>query len=101
LSIIGIKLFRLLLWGTVVAFMLPLASANASEATVLLDVRFDQTNDGIVDGRDWKKMSDQQKQTYARMSLEAIGGNPDIKVSKGRTRSMLLLEGLDSLYGQR
>ncbi|MDQ6989926.1 MAG: hypothetical protein Q9M19_08580 [Mariprofundaceae bacterium] len=87
--------------GIVVALGLPLSAlADSTEAMLLIDVRFDQTNDGVVDGRDWAKMTDEDKSSYARMSLEAVGENPDVIVSKGRTREMLFLQGLAAIYAR-
>ncbi|MDX8387711.1 MAG: hypothetical protein R8M46_04140 [Ghiorsea sp.] len=61
---------------------------------------FDRNEDGMIDRADWRYMKDGEKSTYARMSLEAIGENPDALVSKGKTREMLLLEGLEAIYGK-
>ncbi|MDX8383750.1 MAG: hypothetical protein R8M45_06685 [Ghiorsea sp.] len=88
----------------VVAFGLPLFVCTAafadSEATMMVDLKFDKTNDGIIDGRDWHEMKDTEKVTYARMSLEAVGENPDAVVADGVTRTSLLLQGLDGVYGE-
>jgi len=48
----------------------------------------------------WRDMTDVEKRTYARKSLEDVGENPDAFVSKGRTREGLLLEGLEAVYGK-
>lgn len=48
----------------------------------------------------WRKMSDEEKRDYARQSLLDIGENPDAFVSQGRTREMLLLEGLEAVYAK-
>ena len=63
-------------------------------------IMFDRNADGIIDRADWRYMKASDKRTYARMSLEAIGENPDTLVSKGKTREMLLLEGLEAIYGK-
>ncbi len=60
--------------------------------------KFDTNGDGVIDIVDWRRMSDAQKRTYARMSLEEIGENPDAIVSGKKTREMLLLEGLNAVY---
>jgi hypothetical protein len=48
----------------------------------------------------WRKMSDAEKHAYARQSLLDIDENPDAFVSKGRTREILLLEGLEAVYAK-
>lgn len=63
-----------------------------------IDAKFDYNKDGIIDGLDWRKMSKQDKQTYARLSLEAIGETPSAVVSKGVTRESLFIQGLEAVY---
>ena len=77
--------------------MLPLSVFGAD---LSVDAQFDRNKDGAVDKIDWRYMKDDQKRTYARLSLEAIGENPDVLVTKDKTREQLLLEGLEAIYGK-
>ena len=45
-------------------------------------------------------MKDAEKSTYARMSLEEMGENPDTIVKDKITREILLLQGLEAVYGK-
>jgi len=62
--------------------------------------KFDKNNDGVFDRSDWKKLKDDEKRTFARMSLEDIGENPSTTVSQDKTREDLLIEGLEAIYGK-
>jgi hypothetical protein len=94
---------RVCLWGAVAA-MLPLfafaAEPIATEEIegLSVDARFDKTGDGIVDASDWAKMSADDKLSYARESLKALGENPDTLMLKGQTREQQYLNGLRSVY---
>ena len=79
-----------------VVAMCPLSMAIAD--TINVDVIFDKTGDAIVDGQDWNQMTDAEKQDYARQSVIGLGQDPDAVVENGKTRSMLYLEGLRSVY---
>jgi hypothetical protein len=68
------------------------------EAT--LTSKFDRNADDIIDRQDWRKMKDEQKKSYTRMSLEEIGENPDAIVSKNKTREDLLREALEKIYSK-
>jgi len=97
LIIIATKSLTGLWLGVAVSLMLPLTTlADTPE----VDAQFDRNKDGIIDRADWRYMKDDQKKTYARMSLEAIGENPDAIVTKDRTRAQLFLEGLEAIYGR-
>jgi len=63
-----------------------------------VDVRYDKTGDGIVDASDWKLMAVEEKLSYARESVRALGENPDAQIPGGKSRSQLYLEGLKSVY---
>lgn len=97
LTIIATKFLRGLYFGVAASLMLPLlALADSPE----VDAQFDRNKDGIIDRADWRYMKDDQKKTYARLSLEAIGENPDALVTKDKTRAQLFLEGLEAIYGR-
>ena len=92
-------------FGVAVCFALPLLGcasktrmiqANPSPVTV----EFDTNGDGIIDQRDWRRMKESERRTYARKALEEIGENPDATVTGKKTREMLLLEGLNAVYGK-
>ncbi|MDQ6959876.1 MAG: hypothetical protein Q9M27_02515 [Mariprofundaceae bacterium] len=75
-------------------FAVPAHAENPSA-----DARFDKTGDGLVDVEDWKQMSEEEKQAYARESLRELGLDPEAGVGKGKTRADRYLEGLRSVYG--
>jgi hypothetical protein len=62
------------------------------------DARFDKTGDGLVDAADWAKMSEKEKEDYARASLKALGEDPDAQVGNGQTRLQRYLAGLRAVY---
>ena len=98
-----IKPYRLLLWGVAVSLTLPLFGCISQTKVVhekpsAVTNKFDKNGDGIIDRADWRRMTDSDKKTYVRMSLEEIGENPDTTVSQGKTREDLLLEGLEAIY---
>lgn len=64
----------------------------------LVDARFDKTGDGIVNGADWKKMTDAERMAYAQNSLEALGEDPLAALPSGKTRLDLYLAGLRQVY---
>jgi hypothetical protein len=91
--------------GVAVFLTLPLLGCAAKTKVVQsnpspVTVKFDKNGDGIIDRIDWRRMKDAEKSTYARMSLEEIGENPDAIVKGKKTREMLLLEGLEAVYGK-
>lgn len=91
--------------GVAVCLTLPLFGCAAKTKVVHDDpspvtIKFDENGDGIIDKIDWRRMKDAEKSTYARMSLEAIGENPDAIVKGKKTRELLLLEGLNAVYGK-
>ena len=94
-----IKPYRLLLLGVAVSLTLPLfgcATDTEKRQTSMI-----QSEEGAQMNRAiWQKMSDEEKHAYARKSLQDIGENPDAFVSQGRTREMLLLEGLEAVYAK-
>jgi len=71
---------------------------SAAAEGVNVDAMFDKTGDGIVDGEDWQLMSDEEKEAYARRSVMGLGQDPDDVVEDGKTRALLYLEGLRSVY---
>jgi len=79
-----------------------LESPSAVESAALSPImmKFDKNKDRIIDRTDWRRMKNDEKRTYARMSLEAIGENPDGIVEGKKTRENLLLEGLEAVYGK-
>jgi hypothetical protein len=103
LTIIAIKpsrlLSRALLFGVAVSLMLPLfgcaTDVEKRQTSMIENEAGAQMNRAI-----WRKMSDAEKHAYARQSLLDIGENPDAFVSKGKTREMLLLEGLEAVYAK-
>jgi hypothetical protein len=78
-----------------VACLLPLA---AFAEDVPVDVLFDKTGDGIVDASDWALMDAQERSSYARASVEALGENPDVQLPGGKSRADIYLEGLMVVY---
>jgi hypothetical protein len=101
LTITVIKPLKGLWLGVVVSLMLPLSvMAEQMINYGSLNERFDKNEDGTIDQIDWRKMKDDEKRTYARLSLEAIGENPDAIVRKGQSREAFLLEGLEAIYGK-
>ncbi len=80
-----------------VSLILPLSVLAANSDIYHL---FDKNKDGIIDRTDWRKMNKDERKTYARMSLEDIGENPDAFVAKDKTREKFLLEGLEAIYNQ-
>ncbi|OIP99685.1 MAG: hypothetical protein AUK35_06105 [Zetaproteobacteria bacterium CG2_30_46_52] len=80
-------------------FLVSLSFAqNQTSKLTPTDAKFDLNEDGVMDGLDWRKMSEQDKKTYARLSLEAIGENPSAIVRKGVTRESLFIQGLEAVY---
>jgi len=73
-----------------------MGAAIADEANV--DARFDKTGDAIVDSQDWDLMNAGERQAYARQSVIGLGQDPDAVVENGKTRALLYLEGLRSVY---
>ncbi len=65
---------------------------------ISVDVRFDQTGDGLVDASDWSKMDDATRMAYARASLQALGEDPDVLLPEGLTRAQKYLQGLRAVY---
>jgi len=63
-----------------------------------VDVRFDNTGDGIVDAEDWAAMSEQRKQAYAYASVQALGEDPYTLLEGQSTRGDRYLKGLRSVY---
>lgn len=78
-------------------FIVSIATVHA-DGLSNIDAKFDLNQDGFMDGLDWRKMNDEQKKTYARMELEAMGENPGAMVSQGLTRTDLFLKGLEAVY---
>jgi len=77
--------------------MLPLSvQAEGNPA----DLKFDKNDDGIINRSDWRRMKADEKKTYARLSLEAIGENPGAIVKKDVSRETLLLQALEKIYGR-
>ena len=99
LTIIAIKRYQWLVLAVAVLSALPLSSCSTDiekRQTSMI-----QSEDGAKMNRAiWHKMSDEEKRAYARKSLLDIGENPDALVSSGRTREMLLLEGLEAVYAK-
>ncbi len=65
---------------------------------ISVDVRFDQTGDGLVDAADWSGMDDAARMAYARASLQALGQDPDVLLPGGMTRAQKYLQGLRAVY---
>jgi len=90
---------RALLLGVAVSLMLPLfgcaTDVEKRQTSMIESEDGSQMNRAI-----WRKMSDAEKHAYARQSLLDIDENPDAFVSKGRTREILLLEGLEAVYAK-
>jgi len=91
--------------GVAVCLTLPLFGCAAKTKVVHsnpspVTVQFDKNGDGIIDRIDWRRMKDAEKSTYARMSLEEMGENPDTIVKGKMTREILLLQGLEAVYGK-
>lgn len=80
-----------------VSLILPLSVFAANQE---INDKFDKNKDGIIDRTDWRKMNKDERKTYARMSLEEIGENPDAFVAKDKTREAFLLEGLEAIYNK-
>ncbi len=80
-----------------VSLMLPF-SVYAEEIDA--NTKFDKNHDGFFNRIDWRYMKDDEKKTYARMSLEAVGENPTVIVFKNKSRETLLIEGLEAIYGK-
>ncbi|MFQ5519485.1 MAG: hypothetical protein ACE5E3_05745 [Mariprofundus sp.] len=78
--------------------VLLLAMPAFADSDLSVDARFDKTGDGLVDVSDWQQMSDEERQGYARASVEALGEDPDVQLEQGRTRAQRYLEGLRSVY---
>jgi len=77
--------------------MLPLSvQAEGNSA----DLKFDKNDDGVINRSDWRRMKADEKKTYARLSLEAIGENPGAIVKKDVSRETLLLQALEKIYGR-
>ena len=97
---------RVCLWGAV-AVMLPLFAfadeplSKEESVSLSVDAQFDNTGDDLVDASDWVKMSDAEKLSYAKASLEALGENPDTLMLKGQTRVQQYLDGLRAVYEKR
>jgi len=76
--------------------MLPLALL-ADEA-LSVDALFDKTGDRLVDVSDWALMSESDRASYARASVQALGENPDVVLVDGRSRAESYLAGLRAVY---
>jgi len=86
-----------------VAVMLPLFAFAAEQQelednVMSVDAHFDKTGDGIVDASDWKKMTADEQESYARESLKALGQDPEALLLQGKNRMQKYLEGLRSVY---
>jgi len=79
-----------------VACALPLAAFAADDVPV--DMLFDKTGDGIVDAADWALMEQEERTAYARASVEALGEDPDVLLSGGRSRAEVYMDGLKRVY---
>jgi len=71
---------------------------NIASVVVSVDAEFDKTGDGIVDASDWGVMTELEKQSYARASLQVLGEDPDVILLQGKSRVEQYLEGLRSVY---
>ncbi len=95
----AIKSSRLFFWGVAVCLTLPLfgcASKQELRQTSMMENSKDTAMNPVI----WQKMSDEEKVSYARKSLEDVGENPDARVSDGVTRAMLMLQGLEAVYAK-
>ena len=95
-----IKPYRLLLLGVAVSLTLPLFGCATTDTEQRQTSMMQSQDDKAMNRAIWRKMSDEEKRTYARTSLLDVGEDPDAFVSKGRTREGLLLEGLEAVYAK-
>jgi len=79
-----------------VACMLPLALL--ADEVLSVDARFDKTGDRLVDASDWALMSESDRASYARASVQSLGENPDVVLVDGRSRAESYLAGLRAVY---
>ena len=68
-----------------VACMQPLKATAGDELSV--DARFDKTGDAMVDASDWVLMPESVRAVYARTSVPALEGGPDVMPVEGRRRT--------------
>ena len=71
-----------------------------SEEASKPELKYDLNNDGIINRTDWRRMKQEDKETFVRMSLEAIDESPDVAVFKDKNREELLLETFEAIYGR-
>ncbi len=100
MTTIVIKPFRGFLFGVAVCLTLPLFGCASKDIEQRQTSMMQSQEDTAMNRAIWRKMTDADKQAYARTSLLDVGEDPDAFVSKGRTRETLLLEGLNAVYGK-
>jgi len=95
-----IKPYRLLLLGVTASLLALSLFGCAPDVGKRQTSMMESQKDSIMNRGLWRKMSDDEKRTYARKSLEDIGENPSAFVSEGKTKESLLLQGLEAVYAK-
>ena len=91
---------KALILGVAVCLTLPLFGCASKDIEQRQTSMMESQDKTSMNPSIWRDMTDMEKRSYARKSLEDVGENPGAFVSKGRTREGLLLEGLEAVYGK-